>query len=88
MASLCNISIRIRSSKMLFGTIPYVASKEIFTEKFRHHPVYNIGSCVWQLDRESIPNECILGIASSDTCGNVGKATTLKLVFIMFNLLL
>jgi len=65
-------AIRIRTSKTLFGPMPYVTSKDISINKFRYHPAYNIGQHVWQVDRETIPNECVLGIASSDIFGNVG----------------
>jgi hypothetical protein len=64
--------IRIKSSKQLFGSMPYVVTKVEQNEEFDHHPIDNVGFCVWEIDRKKIPNECIFGVASSDTFGNVG----------------
>jgi len=64
-------ALRIRSSKRLFGPMPYVAVKDLQTEEYRHLPVANIGENVWELDRHFLPPSCIVGIAASDPFGNV-----------------
>jgi len=64
--------LRIKSSKPLFGNMPYIASKDSTTNEYDHHSVDNIGYCIWELDLNRLPNECIIAIASSDTYGNVG----------------
>lgn len=64
--------LRIRSSKRLFGPMPYVASKALDTESYKYHPVASIGENVWQLDRDCLPSDCIVGVAASDEYGNVG----------------
>lgn len=64
--------IRIQSSKKLFGIMPYVVVKNLNNNEYIHHTVDNIGFCIWQIDRKILPDEFILGVASSDTFGNVG----------------
>ena len=66
--------VRIHSSKETFGPMPYVASKAMNSESYRHHPVHRIGMLTWELPRRAVPDHCLVAAAASDAGGNVGTA--------------